>query len=68
MHLRTDSNMCCTCICVRACVFVRLSAKMAHLLVFSVEMPHLWICSRILCCVLVCMCVYVCVCVCVAER
>ena len=37
---------------VYLCACVRLSAKTAPLLVFSVEMPHLWICSCKLCCVL----------------
>ena len=38
----------CVCLCATECKNGTSS---------SVEMPHLWICSRILCCVLVCMCV-----------
>ena len=52
----------CVCTCMHVCVYVRvwLSAKMAHLLTYSVKMAHLWTDSYILCC----MCVLVCMCVC----
>ena len=44
-HILAQTATCAVHLCVRACVCVRLSAKTAPLLVFSVEMPHLWICT-----------------------
>ena len=60
----------CVCTCMHVCVYVCvwLSAKMAHLLTYSVKMAHLWTDSCILCCMRVYLYAYVCVCLCVAER
>ena len=67
-HILGQTATCAVHLCVCACVCLcATECKNGTLLVFSVEMPHLSICSCKLCCVLVCRCVY-CMCMYVAEH